>query len=193
MNNFYRWVVIILSPLVKLVYPYRLTIKGELPQGAAIICANHTSYIDPVLIAIVFGKGHYMRFMAKIELFKIPFLGWFLKKLGVFSVDREGKDIDALRTSIDVLKSGNKLMLFPEGTRVSEGDAVAAKTGAVRLASRHDVPIIPIFISSEKRMFRKSTICVGESYSLGKIPRSEYAQAAEDLMAKITEMRPEGK
>ncbi|MGI6029411.1 MAG: lysophospholipid acyltransferase family protein [Candidatus Heteroscillospira sp.] len=193
MNKFYRFIVALLSPLVKLVYPYRLTVHGELPRGAAVVCANHSSYIDPVLVAVIFGKNNYLRFMGKVELFRIPLLGAFLRKLGAFPVDREGGDIEALRTSIDVLKSGSKLMLFPEGTRVSDDDAVAAKTGAVRLASRHKVPIVPVFISRDKRIFRKFDVCVGESYNLDKLPRSEYPAAAEELMDKIAAMNPEKK
>ena len=191
MNRFYCFIVNLLSPLVRLVYPYRLHIEGELPEGGAVICANHSSYIDPVLIAVIFGPRNYLRFMGKIELFHIPFLGWFLRKLGAFPVDRSGGDIEALRTSIDVLKSGHKLMLFPEGTRVSSDDAVAAKTGAVRLAARHNVPIVPIFISRDKRPFHRFDICVGESYVLGKIPRNEYPAAAEQLMERIAAMNPE--
>ena len=53
MNRFYCFIVILLSPLVRLVYPYRLHIEGELPEGGAVICANHSSYIDPVLIAVI--------------------------------------------------------------------------------------------------------------------------------------------
>lgn len=191
MNRLYRFIVILLSPLVRLVYPYRLTQRGQLPEGPAVICANHSSYIDPVLVAVIFGPRNYLRFMGKIELFRIPVLGWFLRCLGAFPVDRSGSDIEALRTSIEVLKSGNKLMLFPEGTRVSADDAVAAKTGAVRLAARHNVPIVPIFISRDKRIFHKFDVCVGESYTLDKIKRSEYPAAAEQLMDRIAAMNPE--
>ena len=84
-------------------------------------------------------------------------------------------------------------MLFPEGTRVSTDDAVAAKTGAVRLAARHNVPIVPIFISRDKHIFHRFDVCVGESYTLEKIKRSEYPQAAEQLMEKIAAMNPEKK
>ncbi len=191
MNKYYSFLVTVLSPLVRLVYPYRLTGSAKLPEGAAVICANHSSYIDPVLIAVIFGARNYITFMGKIELFRVPVLGWLLRKLGVISVDRDASDIDALRKSVNVLKGGGRLMLFPEGTRVSEDDAVAAKTGAVRLASRHGAPIVPIFISRDKRAFHRFDVCIGEPIELGKLPHSEYAAAAERLMDGIAAMNPE--
>ena len=193
MNKFYSNMVALVTPIVKLLYPFRVSGAAKLPEGAAVVCANHSSYLDPFLVAIIFGPKNYMRFMGKIELFRTPVIGWFCRKLGGIPVDRDGSDIEALRASIDVLKNGNKLMLFPEGTRVSSDDAVAAKTGAVRLAARHDAPIVPIFISREKKLFRPFDVCIGESYTLGKIKRSEYGAAAEDLMARIAQMNPEKK
>lgn len=193
MNKFYSNMVALVTPIVKLLYPFRVSGAAKLPEGAAVVCANHSSYLDPFLVAIIFGPKNYMRFMGKVELFRAPVIGWFCRKLGGIPVDRDGSDIEALRASIDVLKSGNKLMLFPEGTRVSSDDAVAAKTGAVRLAARHDAPIVPIFISREKKLFRPFDVCIGESYNLGKIKRSEYGAAADELMSRIADMNPEKK
>lgn len=193
MRKFYEKLVALLTPIVRFLYPYRLTVRGELPEGAALVCANHSSDIDPVLVAIIFGKRHFLRFMAKAELFKVPVIGWIVKKVGAFPADRDGQDVNALRTSIQILKSGEKLMLFPEGTRVSEDDAVAAKAGAVRLASKHNVPIVPVFISRDKHLFRKFDICIGEPYFVGRIPRGDFPKAAEELMEKIAELNPEAK
>jgi len=192
-NKFYSNFIAIVAPIVRFFYPYRLTGDAALPEGAAVVCANHSSFIDPFLVAIVFGHKNYMRFMGKVELFNTPFIGWLCRKLGGIPVDRDGSDIEAFRASVEVLKTGNKLMLFPEGTRVSTDDAVAAKTGAVRLAARHDAKIIPVYISREKHLFRKFDVCIGEAYTLGKIKRSEYAAAAEELMDKIAAMNPEKK
>ncbi|HIW16439.1 MAG TPA: 1-acyl-sn-glycerol-3-phosphate acyltransferase [Firmicutes bacterium] len=191
MNRLYSFLVILLTPFVRLVYPYRLKGRAALPDGGAIICANHSSNMDPVILAIIFGPRNYMTFMAKIELFRIPVLGWLIKKLGAIPVDRGSSDIEALRRSINVLKEGHKLMLFPEGTRVSEDDAVAAKTGAVRLASRHNVPIVPVFISRDKRPFRRYDVCIGEPIVLGKLKHADYPAASEHLMERIAAMNPE--
>jgi 1-acyl-sn-glycerol-3-phosphate acyltransferase len=187
----YSLVVAILTIFIKIFYPYRLTGSNKLPQGGAVVCANHSSNLDPVIVAVLFGPKAFLRFMAKAELFHIPGLSWLLRNAGVVSVDRGSSDIEAFRRSVDVLKSGQKLMLFPEGTRVSADEAVAAKTGAVRLAARHKVPIVPIYISRTKRPFRKYDVCVGEGYSLESLKRGEYGAAADDLMERIAAMDPE--
>jgi len=187
----YSLVVAVLTPFIKIFYPYRLTGVKELPRGGAVVCANHSSNLDPIIVAVLFGPGAFLRFMAKKELFHIPGLSWLLRNAGVISVDRTGSDIEAFRQSVEVLRTGQKLMLFPEGTRVSADEAVAAKTGAVRMAARYRVPIVPIYISRTKRPFRKYDVCVGEGYSLEGLKRGEYAQAADELMDRIAAMDPE--
>lgn len=191
MSKFYAVLVSILTPLVHLIFPYRLTKHAELPEGAAIICANHSSYIDAVIVAIVFGRKNHLRFMGKAELFNIPVIGWIITKIGALSADRDGKDVNALRQSIQILKEHGKLMLFPEGTRVSDDDASAAKVGAVRLASKHNAPIVPVYISRDKKAFRRFDVCVGEPYLIGRVPREEFPNEAERLMNKISELRPQ--
>lgn len=193
MNKFYATVVAILTPLVKLIYPYRLTQYGSLPEGATIICANHSSFVDGILIAVIFGGKNYIRFMAKKSIFETPFIGWIARNVGAIAADRDGKDVNALRESIKVLKENGRLMLFPEGTRVDDGDAAAAKAGAVKLASKYGVPVLPIFISRNKKLFRKYDICIGEAYVIEKLPRDQLSAAADEMMVKISQMNPEAK
>ncbi len=190
MTKTYAMLVAFLTPFINIFYPFRLSGNLKLPEGAAIIAANHSSNIDPILVAMVIGKNNYVRFMAKSQLFRIPIAGKILMKIGAISADRDGKDVNALRLSMQTLKEGYRLMLFPEGTRVSDENG-EAKTGAVRLASRNNAPIIPIFISREKKLFRKYDVCIGEPYSVGKISRDEYETAADELMRKIAELNPE--
>lgn len=193
MNKFYTNVVNFLTPIVKLVYPYRLKKIGELPEGAAIICANHSNNIDGILLAVVFGGTNYIRFMAKKEIFKMPVLGWIAKNVGALSVDRDGSDINALRESIKILKNNGKLMMFPEGTRADDDDAIAAKAGAVKLASKYGAPVLPVYISRNKKLFRKFDVCIGEAYVIPKLPREELEAAADDMMKKIAAMNTEAK
>ncbi len=193
MTRVYAMLVAFLTPLIHIFYPYRLSGKVELPEGAAVICANHSSNIDPVIVAMVLGKNNYTRFMAKAPLFKIPIAGAILRKIEAIAADRDGKDVNALRLSMQALKEGHRLMLFPEGTRAGSDGDKEAKTGAVRMASKFNAPIIPIFISREKKIFRKYDVCVGQPYSVGKIPRDGYEQAAEELMEKIASLNPEVK
>lgn len=106
--------------------------KENIPEGPAVVCANHSNYIDPLLVAAAFGKENYMHFMAKLELQRVPGRRRRAQKCGICFVDRGKSDIDAVRSMMRYLKRGEKVFIFPEGTRVEHDNEVEAKTGAVR-------------------------------------------------------------
>ena len=175
----------LVKPLVLLLYPTKVGRVGEMADGAAIVCANHSTYIDPLLVGIALGiRKVFLRFMVKQELVKVPVLGAFLLSVGCFPVDRS-YGIDAVRTSMRLLRAGETVMMFPEGTRVSTDDAVAAKDGAVRLAMRMGVPLVPIYISRNKRVFRRVKLVVGEPYIIEKQEKPDYDALSNELMEKI--------
>ena len=167
-------------------FPMRYVGRENIPEGAAIICANHSASSDPVLVAIALGAKTFPRFMAKMELFRIPVLGSLLRLIGVFPVDRrKPSDTEAIRIAMGHLKNGNKIMLFPEGTRVSPGDAIAAKTCAIRLSMRMQAPILPIKIPRNKRWFRRDTVYIGEPYIVLESKREDYKLLSDQLMERI--------
>ena len=188
--SFYKFCYYFLKPLVSLIYPMKYSGKEHIPEGAAIICGNHSSYIDPILACYAFGKNQFLHFMAKIELFKAPWAKRLLTRLGAFAVDRGHGDIGAIKTAMKYLKSGEKVFIFPEGTRVSSDDAVQAKTGAVRLASKLNVPIVPVYIPRDKHAFKRGEVIIGEPYYIGKADREAFPELAEELMHKINSLRP---
>lgn len=189
MKRFYQVLVCILRAICFLVYPYSCSGKENIPEGAAIVCANHTSLLDPLLLAFSFGIKHHLRFMAKKELESVPVVGWVLRNAGIFFVDRGSSDISAVRTSMKILKDGGKVMMFPQGTRVSEEEASDAKTGAVRIATKLNVPILPVYIPGNKKPFRKTHIVVGVPYSIDRNASSDNDKLAEDLMGKISSLK----
>ncbi len=160
----YKIAVIILKPICYLLFRINITGKENMPEGACIVCANHTSAIDPVVLAV--GVGHRMpfRFMAKKEIFKNKIFAWFLNKIGIIPVNRDTVDLATIRSSLKVLKDGERLMMFPEGTRIREENASRdnVKMGAGMLAARAKVPIVPVYISGNKGVFRKTYIVIGE-------------------------------
>jgi len=175
----------------------RLDVQGRenIPDGAALICANHSSIIDPVFLAFAFGIGCFTHFIAKVELFRIPVLSSLIKKLGAISVDRDGLDVGTIRSTLSYLKQGEKVAIFPEGTRSSKDDEVAAKRGAVKIAEHSGVPVVPVFIPRKKRMFRKLNLVIGEPYCITKEKESkrtqeEYSALADMLMEKIKSLNP---
>ena len=129
-------------------HPVRTIGRERIPEGAAVIAANHSAYADPMMAIMAFGYRNPLRIMAKEELFHIPVLGWLLIKFGMFGVNRGQSDISAIKRAIKVLKEGCKLMLFPEGTRVTrDEDRPEAKTGVVMFAHRTGAPLAALAVS----------------------------------------------
>lgn len=172
---------------------HRVTVKGRenIPEGGAVICANHSSLKDPVALAFAMSLKHHPRFMAKIELMRVPILGFLLKKGGIFGVNRGNSDITAIKTAMKLLKDGEKVVIFPEGTRVESADASAAKTGAIMLASKVGVPILPVYIPRTKRLFKKIEVVIGKPYTIEKLKGGSeaYSVYARELMQKIEELK----
>jgi 1-acyl-sn-glycerol-3-phosphate acyltransferase len=175
---------------------FRFEIRGgeNIPRGAAMVCANHSSWLDSVFLEFAFGRDDKVHIIGKAELFKIPVLAWFIKKIGMISIDRGSNDIGALRQSLKYLKSGEKVAIFPEGHRVAEDLAAAAKNGAIWLAEKAGVPILPMYIPRKKPLFRKVTLVIGPPYTINEEGRrlraDERAEHAARLMERITSLKP---
>jgi 1-acyl-sn-glycerol-3-phosphate acyltransferase len=176
--------------ILKVIHRYKIVGRENTPPGACIVCANHTSYSDAIFVAAAMDTKVRMRFMGKAELFKIRPIAAFLKKLGAFPVARGEADVGALKNSLRVLKDGERLILFPEGTRNYQGDA---KAGAGMLAARSKSPILPVYIPPRKRVFRKVTVIVGKPYTVepdGKPTNEDYRRIAAEIMEKIAALAP---
>lgn len=184
----YRRVFAVLRPLMALLYPMRCEGRENIPDGPAVVCANHSNYIDPLLIAVAFGRGRYMRFMAKKELRSVPLVGWVLEKIGVCFVDRQNGDAGAVRHTMQYLKDGDKVVIFPEGTRTETDNEVEAKTGAVRIAARLHVPIVPVYIPRRKKVFSRVHLIIGSPYYVDPRDR-DYARLSDGVMESIYALR----
>jgi len=187
--GFYRFAFKIANPTIRFFRPFDVVGQENLPDGVALICANHSAMIDPFLIALSSGINRSIHVFAKIELFRVPIVSTVLWKLGMIPVDRSISDITSIKTAMGYLKKGKRVVIFPEGTRASEFDPSSVKIGAVKLAERTGVPIIPVFIPRSKPFFKRSTLVFGEPYIIEKqsIKRTanDYAKLSEDLMYKI--------
>ncbi len=166
----------------KIVYRFEVIGKENIPkEGAAIICGNHRTFLDPPLIEVTCGR--YTRFLAKEELTENKFLaalGWIFEAI---LVKRDSKDIMALKESLKVLKNNDCLALFPEGTRngIAKGEKV--KDGAAFFAVRSGAPVIPCGIKGGEKGNRKVTITYGKPLDF-----SEYKGSKDkDVLDKITE------
>lgn len=192
MNRLYSVLYPIVWIFMKLFHPWQAKGRERLPEGGALICGNHTSLGDPLYVVCAIGHRPQLRVMAKEELMRIPVLGFLLRHAGIVGVKRGKADVGAVKEIMKALKGGEKVLLFPEGTRVHEGEASEAHTGAAMFATRTGVPIMPVYISPKKRIFRKTGVIFGEPYHPafeGRKPSPEdYERIANDLMARIRKL-----
>lgn len=189
MNRFYIFLVTILRPIMALFFPHRVVGLENLPKGPALLCANHASGWDPILIAICLPKRIDIAFMAKAELFKVPVVGWLIRKVGAFPVNRGSSDLAAMKTALKSLSDGKYLMIFPEGTRVEKRGDAEAKGGVVVMSTRTGTPMVPIYCGGKHKLFHRTTVVIGEPYSpeiAGRRPTpEENQQIAAELMDRI--------
>ena len=182
----YRIAYRVIIPIVSLMYPLRIHHPERLPDGPMVVCAPHSALVDPILMMTLLTIRRFPRFLAKKELFSIPLVGAFLRWIGMIPVDRGKADISSIKEALKILKDKGIIGIFPEGTRVKEEQGSQAKTGAVMLASRSGVPILPVWMPRNKRIFRRVDMVVGEPYSLPVLRgNAEYHPHAEELMRRI--------
>jgi 1-acyl-sn-glycerol-3-phosphate acyltransferase len=139
----------------------RVRVEGleNLPQGTVIFCVNHPSAADiPILLACLPVQ---FRFLAKRELFQLPFLGWFLKRAGHISVERSRphEARQSFEEAAQRIRQGTSVVLFPEGHRSRvAGELLPFKTGSFHLAVRAGVPIVPITLNGTRYVHEPDTL-----------------------------------
>ena len=120
-------------------------------KGALIIASNHVSYLDPAVLVASLNRKIY--FITKKEVFKNTFVSFILKNLNAFSVDRENVDMLAFKKAINILREKKVLGIFPEGTRSSNGELQKLKLGAIKIAMKTGVPILPVGIIGTHKIY----------------------------------------
>ncbi len=131
------------------------------PKGAAVLVCNHVGQLDPFLIDCFFYSRR-VYFLASKQVMQKPVAGALLRGMGCISIDRENADLDAVRTSVELLKDGNLLGIFPQGGIRSELTQI--KSGAIFIALRAGVPIVPMYTERKKRLFSRRLLIVGEPF-----------------------------
>ena len=190
-NWFYALAWFLIGLFVRIVHPAKVEGLEKLPRHGALLCPNHASNWDPLIIAVYLPVNYRLHAMAKKELFENPVLRWILLKLGVFPVNREGTDVKAVKTAIQVLKDGDNLLIFPEGTTIRNGVGYVdglpphAKSGAAMIGIRTGAALIPVFVDGEKKNFHRTRLIFGDPY----VPRySGRRGTAEEMQTAADEM-----
>lgn len=180
------WTVRILFSLY-----FRIRVYGleKVPaDGALIVIANHRSGFDPPMVGALLKRP--VHFMTKVELWSYPVLPTVFKYVQAYPVRRGRPDRQAIRHSLEILKSGDVIVLFPEGHRTETGDLQEARSGVVYLAQKSGCQLVPIGISGEYGFRRTIRYVVGEPFHID--PDMPRRDAQNMVMEKIRALVHEG-
>jgi 1-acyl-sn-glycerol-3-phosphate acyltransferase len=162
---------------------------------------NHASYFDPVFIGAAVNRN--LNYMARATLFKPKIVEKFLLSMSAFPVNVGGSDTKAIRWTLELLKSGGVLNIFPEGTRSTDGKLGKALPGVGLIAHKTDAPIVPVYLSGTRLVLPRNVkmprlakvrIFFGkpldmEPYRGIKATREIYNEIGEKIMAGIAELQ----
>lgn len=200
-SKFYRVLYFLLSGLFRLIFRVKVVgSENEPKEEGFLICCNHITALDVVLIAVTLKK-HQPCFMGKKELFKIPLLSGLIRALGAYPVDRAGSDVGAVKNSIRLLEEGYCVGLFPQGTRQPGKNPrdTKVRNGAAMIAMHADATVIPMNIYREgysPKCFKRTIVSIGKpipfsSFSYDPKASGEYARISEEIFDKICELGEE--
>ena len=184
----YRFVRFIAHPFLKVLFPTKVIDKEKFSTESAIICCNHYTSSDVLVVANLLLKKD-LNVLAKAELFKGKISSWFLRKLGAIKVNRGTPEVSVHKEILRRLKSGKQILIFPEGTRNQAGthDMADIKSGAVVYALKGKVPIIPLMFHHKGEKWKKNYLIVGEPIRLD----AYYGKNLHEVKEEVTELLQE--
>jgi 1-acyl-sn-glycerol-3-phosphate acyltransferase len=132
---------------------WSVTVEGRehVPPGPCVMVANHQSMAD---ILAIMGLMRDFKFVSKRSLFGIPFIGWMMRLLGYVALERGSMPSvkDTVSRSEDLLRQGERLVIFPEGTYAPVPERLPFKRGSFRLAQKQQVPVVPIVVEGTSEL-----------------------------------------
>ncbi|HEY4549962.1 MAG TPA: lysophospholipid acyltransferase family protein [Bacillus sp. (in: firmicutes)] len=171
------------------IYQFRVIGKENLPsEGGVLLCTNHIHNFDPIVVGITSPRP--IHFMAKEELFTVPILGKIMPLINAFPVKRGLSDRGALRKGLGILKEGNVLGLFPEGTRSKTGELGEGLAGAGFFALRSNAHIVPCAIIGPYKPFKRLKVVYGKPIDMEEYRKNKATpeQTTELIMMEINKL-----
>ena len=152
----YRFAQYMLATLMAAVGGWRASGRHNMPgDGGVLLVANHMSFLDPILLGIPLRRP--LNYVARSTLF-IPVLGFFLRSLGTFPIQREGMGASGMKETLRRLRNGGIVTLFPEGTRSRDGKLAQLKPGIAVLVARAGVPVVPAGLAGTFEAWSRSQL-----------------------------------
>lgn len=194
MNLFYTIIRGLFYLPFKLFYPTKVINKKAFPRKTKLITvSNHLSWKD-ILIVAIYLPG-YRHVIAKKEIGKNPIIRKLAKWLGIIFVDRGKADMSSMRETVNALKKGEGITIFPEGTRNKEDTSLQeVKSGVVMFSIKGDAPIVPVMIYRRSKVFCKNYVYVAPPFELDDFKNKRLdvptvALAANTVAAKMTDAK----
>ena len=201
MSNTYRFGKLLLSAVFKTFF--RRTVFGveNFTEGAAIIASNHVSFLDPPVVGSAAPYAIY--YLSRESLLHNLFARWLLNRLNVIPIKRGVPDTRSIRSVLNNLQLGRKVLMFPEGTRSTDGKLQKAKRGVGYVICKARVPVIPAYTHGTFEAlprhraiihFSKIVVSFGEPMYFddiwsGSPSKEEYDMIGERIMGRIAELR----
>lgn len=193
MTKFYKFIRAIFTRPLTALFRIRVTGANKLPDGGYLLCANHTSMLDVLILSV--GTQRQVRYMAKKELFGIPGLKQLITALGAYPVDRSGADVASIKRTIAMLGEGEAVCIFPQGTRRAGVDPAGTpvKNGIGMISWHAKTTVVPAYIKTDGnrvRFFRKTELIFGDPISFEELGMSgsgsaQYMAATEKIFSRI--------
>ncbi len=182
-------------PIYRLIRPFRLYGNKKVADGPFLYVCNHYGMFDPAYPIATTWEG--IHFVAKKEIFETPIIGSVLRSAKAISANRDGNDVRVLLDCFKCLKNGEKICIFPEGTRNRTGvDLGELESGAAAIAIKSKVPVLPMMIYEKPRCFRRAHVLVGEPFELSeyynrKLTDEDLAEANLKIREAMLALRAE--
>ena len=156
--------------------------KSKLKDGV-LIASNHVTFFDPIALYCAFWYRR-IHFLATKDLYKNKFFGWMLTTVGCIQVDKDNFSMASLHETIDRLKDGKAILIFPEGQVNDQEDTLSFKSGSVLMAKLGGVPVLPVYIVKPQKRFSRFHIVIGEPVDVAsmcsRFPSVEELQTVSD-------------
>ncbi|MED9820827.1 MAG: lysophospholipid acyltransferase family protein [Christensenellales bacterium] len=171
----------------KLLFFVKIEGRENIPKDRnCVLMGNHQHIFDPLMLALCVPDRE-IHFMGKKELWNNRLLGWAFTKVHGFPVDRGNMDMNAIRTAMNVLKEGDTLGIFPEGTRSKTGHMLPLLGGASMLAMRSRRDVVPVYIDGQYKLFRRMVVRVGEPVKMDDLLAGRVTKEACDELTRRIE------
>lgn len=157
-------------------------------EGPALLLSTHQSTLDPVLVGLMSKEE--LCYLARKTLFNSRIFAWLITALNAIEIDREGGGLAGLKETLKRLKHGEKVLIFPEGTRTNTGYPAKLKSGFISLARRSSVPLVPIAVTGAYQVLQRGSkwpqsfpLCVAIDQPL--LPAEVAAMSDEELLDEL--------